>query len=162
MKKSSSSYWPELLTDPSGRLTDKRRVYIVSENGNTDIPENHFFVRGQFQMYPWADGDDDIVRVSRRKSSWKFQAGRYIGLIPLNDCVMLDVRPRVPLANLSRIMRIAEGKPRELEGFLSHYTERSESLPSMLDFFARALTDRITEIAFDGLYREYIEKAEGT
>jgi len=75
---------------------------------------------------------------------------------------MLDVRPRVPLANLSRIMRIAEGKLRELESFLSHYTERPESFALDARLFAAALTDRIRDIAFDGLIKKYIEQAEGT
>jgi len=163
MKKvaSSFSHWAELLTYPSGRLTTKRRVYIVKENGDTEIPANHLIVNGRFQLYPSVE-DNDFLSVNRKKTSLIFQAGRYIGLIPLNDYVMLDVRPRVPLKNLTRIMRIAEGTPRELDRFLSHYSEHNEALPSMIDFFARALVDRIADIASDGLYREYIKTEEGT
>ncbi len=75
---------------------------------------------------------------------------------------MLDVKPRVPLKNLTHIMRIAEGRPRELEAFLSYYSERCEPLPSMLDVFARALLDRISDIALDGLHREYRRKSDST
>jgi 5-methylcytosine-specific restriction enzyme subunit McrC len=158
---SSFSYWPELLTYPTGRPTNKRRVYIVNENTDTEIPTNHFFVNGQLQIYPSVD-DNDFLTVHKKKSSLKFQAGRYIGLIPLNDYVMLDVRPRVPLKNLTRIMRIAEGQPRELDRFLSYYSECQEALPSMIDYFARALIDRVSDIAFDGLHREYARKSQGT
>lgn len=163
MKKAgtSFSYWPELLTYPSGRPTNKRRVYIVDENSDTEIPANHLFVNGKFQLYPSVE-DSDFLTVHRKKSSLVFQAGSYIGLIPLNDFVMLDVKPRVPLKNLTHIMRVAEGRPRELDAFLSYYSERHEPLPSMLDFFARALIDRITDIALDGLHREYLRKSEST
>lgn len=163
MKKAdfSFSYWPKLLTDPSGRLTSKRRVYIVSENGETDIPTDNFIVNGKLRIYP-SVYDNDYLSVRKRESSLVFQAGRYIGLIPLNDDIMLDVQPRVPLKNLTRIMRIAEGQPRELDRFLSYYSERSEALPSMIDYFARALIDRVSDILLDGLHREYVRKSLGT
>jgi len=158
---SSFSRWPELITYPSGRPTNKRHTYIVAENSDTEVPVKDLLVDGVLQVYPSVD-DTEFLSVYRKRSTWIFKTGRYIGLIPINDYAMLDVRPRVPVKNLTHIMRIAEGKPRELDTFLSYYSERHEGLPSMLDFFARALVDRINYIALDGLHREYVRKSAST
>jgi 5-methylcytosine-specific restriction enzyme subunit McrC len=158
---SSFSRWPELITYPSGRPTNKRHTYIVAENSDTEVPVKDLLVDGALQVYPSVD-DTEFLSVYRKRSTWIFKTGRYIGLIPINDYAMLDVRPRVPVKNLTHIMRIAEGKPRELDTFLSYYSERHEGLPSMLDFFARALADRISDITLDGLHREYVGRSAST
>jgi len=158
---SSFSHWPELITYPSGRPTNKRHTFIVAELSDTEIPVTELMVDGVPEIYPWVD-DTELLEVYRKRRTWKLKAGRHIGLIPINDYSMLDVRPRVPVKNLTHIMRIAEDKPRELETFLSYYSERHEGLPSMLDFFARTLVDRIDDIALDGLHREYLRKSEST
>ena len=158
---SSFSRWPELITHPSGRPTNKRHTFIVAELSDTEIPVKELMVDGVPEIYPWVD-DTELLEVYRKRRTWKLKAGRHIGLIPINDYSMLDVRPRVPVKNLTHIMRIAEDKPRELETFLSYYSERREGLPSMLDFFARTLVDRIGDIALDGLHREYLRQSEST
>jgi 5-methylcytosine-specific restriction enzyme subunit McrC len=144
----SFSTWPELITYPSGRPTNKRHTFIVAENSDTEIPVTELMVDGVPQIYPWVD-DTELLDVYRKRRTWIFKAGRHIGLIPINDYSMLDVR-------------IAEGKPRELDTFLSYYSERHEGLPSMLDFFARALADRISDITLDGLHREYVGRSAST
>ena len=51
------------------------------------------------QVYPSVD-DNDFLSV---------YAGRYTGLIPISDYEMLDVRPRVPVKNLTHNAN-SEGK----------------------------------------------------
>ncbi len=66
------SYWPELLTYPGGRTTNKRHVYIVAESSDTDIPADKLYVNGKFQLYPSVE-DSDFLTVRRKKSSLVFQ-----------------------------------------------------------------------------------------
>ena len=80
MKNADANFsnWPELLTYPGGRPTNKRRRYIVAENSDTEIPANHLFVDGKFQLYPSVE-DSDFLTVRRKKSSLVFQAGATLG-----------------------------------------------------------------------------------
>jgi len=76
--------------------------------------------------------------------------------------VLLDVRPRVPLKNLERMMRIGGDTPLDLSPYVRSYDTHEEAVPSMIDFFARALINSIQEIKFNGLHTEYIQRAQDT
>lgn len=140
---------------------EKRRIYIVQENKDTKVQLSDLIVDGKLQVYE-AVREGDFFTIYRRKDGLVFQAGGYIGLIPINDRVVLDVRPRVPLKNLIRMMRIAEDTPFALDSFLSYYNSRQQRVPSMIDLFADSLISATKEIELNGLHREYLERHNDT
>jgi len=139
----------------------KRKVYTVKEYEEVAVPLSDLIVNGELQVYdPVEEGD--FFKIYRKKGRLVFQAGGYIGLIPINDRIVLDVRPRVPLKNLERMLRIAEDTPLELGDYFRYYDTFEEPLPSMLDVFAQALITAIGDIENNGLYREYIHREDNT
>lgn len=142
-------------------LEGKRKIYVVDEHEEVKIPLPDLIVRGQLQVYDPV-GEGDFFTIHRTKGRLAFHAGGYIGLIPINDRVVLDVRPRVPLKNLERMMRIAEDTPFELSPYLRTYDGHDEPSPSMIDVFARALINTAKEIGFNGVHREYVRRSENT
>ena len=142
-------------------LEQKRNVYTVKEFEEVDVPLADLIVNNELQVYEPV-GEGDFFSVNRKKGRLVFRAGSYIGLIPINDRVVLDVRPRVPLDNLERMLRIAEDTPLELSDFLRYYEHHKEPLPSMLDLFAQGLINAIKAIEVDGLHREYVQREEDT
>ncbi len=53
-------------------------------------------------------------------------AGKYVGLIPINSRVVIDVRPKVALKGLLRILNLAEEEIGSLEFFNRSYKEIPE------------------------------------
>lgn len=141
-------------------LEQERKLHIVQEFGEVDIPVSDLIVNGELQIYEPVRGD--YFSVGRKKGKLVFRAGNFIGLIPINDQVVLDVRPRVPLDNLERMLRIAEETPNDLKDFLRYYEALEEPLPSLLNLFAQGLINAIQKIEENGIYREYIKREEDT
>jgi 5-methylcytosine-specific restriction enzyme subunit McrC len=151
----------EPLIFSGSRLEKKRKIYVVKENKDIEIRMSRLIVNGKLQVYDEVK-EGDFFTIYRKKDGLAFKAGGYIGLIPINDQVLLDVRPRVPLKNLTRMMRIAEDTPLELNPFLSYYGGEDEAVPSMIDVFARALINAVREIRFSGVHRDYIQREDDT
>lgn len=91
----------------------------------------------------------------------RLQARGYIGLIPLNDRVAIDVVPRTPVRNLSRLLMVAQHAP-DLLLRSRKYAHDPLLADSLLDAYAYGLLDRMDEIASNGLLREYQRHVETT
>jgi len=85
-------------------------TYEVIEYGKRTFDSADFVRDGRVELNPeaqskakmtfgWADGR---VRV---------QAGGMIGIVPLNDSVLLEVTPRVPIARLEELIRRSASAP---------------------------------------------------
>lgn len=95
------------------------------------------------------------------KGKVRLQARGYIGLIPLNDRVAIDVIPRTPVRNLSRLLMVAQHAP-DLLLRTRRYAHDPLWADSLLDAYAYGLLDRMDEIASNGLLREYHNRVETT
>ena len=146
-------------TNPDNKR--RRKVFVATEHEVTDVPLADVYHDGYLDLYPQVKGRD-FFKVYSKQDRLLFQAGSYIGLIPVNDRVVLDVRSRVPVGNLERILRIAEHTPFSLSPHLREYESHEERAPSLIDLLAESFIDVIKEIEFYGLHREYIRKTEAT
>ncbi len=104
----------------------------------------------------------DYFSVQLRGTSLLVQARGFVGLIPLNERVALEVVPRVPIGNLARLLRIAGFATRTLEGAAQMYDREQHELPSLRDFLATALVAELGPIEAYGRMREYRERTERT
>ena len=98
--------------------------------------------------------DKQYVEFSFVKSKVKITAGKYIGLIPLNNKYSLYVKAKVPIDNLVNILSTARATPLLIEGL-----ERAYSSDEDADFFELlvcALHQEIREIERYGVHREYV------
>lgn len=131
-----------------------RRVFQTSEYEELTVPYDDLVVNGRFQMYEEVIGRQYFT-VFMRKDRLVFQAGNFVGLIPINERVAINVRPRVPVSSLERLLRIANASPVSLKREKRTYALNSEPLPSLLDVLAAALIDSVELILANGLHREY-------
>lgn len=103
----------------------------------------------------------DVYRVAFSKGQLRLTASSYVGVIPLNDYVVLQVRPRVPIANLTRMVQ-ETGHPTVALGALRTYRSHGTADDWAMDVYAQALIDYVDHILNQGLYRQYIRrKGEG-
>jgi 5-methylcytosine-specific restriction enzyme subunit McrC len=139
----------------------QRQVYTATEHGDVDIPLAELLVNGELELYPEVTSKG-YFKINLKGKHIAFQAGGYVGLIPINDRVAIDVQPRVPVRNMERLIHIAEHIPISLRPHLRSYGLNVEPLPSLLDMMCDAFLESVKEIRASGFYREYVHKDADT
>jgi len=81
-------------------------------------------------------------------------AGR-IGLIPLNDSVCIDIKPKFSISNLAHILSGSGSDLAALDFFTRQYQEVADQSPSLFLFFLKSLDKGFQEVAEEGVYRAY-------
>lgn len=133
----------------------------VKEWDRVDIAAGLILDDGKLDAYP-SILNRDYFTLSAGSTGLTLQAGGFIGVIPLNERLTIEVTPRVPVNNLSRILRIAEHVPVALEDTSRLYTLEPEVYPSLIDLYAQTLIKHVEEIALRGVLREYARRQEAT
>lgn len=116
------------------------------------------------------DGELDLEPVTAtgyfnfqfRKKQLRVQAGGFIGFIPINDRVAIDVTPRCSIANLGHVLRTGGFAPRVLEQFARGYAIEPHELTALRDLYAEALVQEVERIRSYGRLREYEQRSERT
>lgn len=135
------------------------RVIQRAEQGLVEIELSELQdASGRLRLNPEIESGDYFA-LSLRHGTISLRARGYIGLIPLSDGVVADVRPRVPVRNLSRVIHVS-GEPPTVLTSLRSYATAAEWSDSLLDVYARALGGYVEAIASSGLLREHIQREE--
>lgn len=113
---------------------------------------------GRLRLNPEIE-NGDYFSVSLKAGRLTLLARGMVGYIPLNDQIMVYVRPRVPVSNLSHVIQVAGHRPTVLS-VVREYTTGGEWNESLLDLYAGALANHIDEILSLGFYREYVRREE--
>lgn len=126
----------------------------VPEYGVVRIDADSILKGGRLNVYPAIDGKDlFVLRVSR--SGVDIQARGFVGIIPLNDDLVLHVTPRVPLGNLARLLSTVHHTLTELPGLLRSYDSEPGIYPSLISIYAASLRASIETLHQQGLMRRY-------
>ena len=103
----------------------------------------------------------DVLRASFQKGRLRVQATSYVGVIPLNDRVVVRVKPRVPIANLTRMVIETGHSVLPLAAF-REYAGRGTADDWTMDVYADALLDLVDALLDAGRLRAYCrEEGEG-
>lgn len=139
--------------------SERRRVVQTAEYQEVAVPISLLVVNERLDIYPELLRTG-VLRTYSRDGNLLFQAGGWIGFIPINDKVALEVRPRVPIANLERILCIADNtSPIVLKGHLREYSPSDTGLPmSLLDVLAERLATLTESCWNEGLHSEYVRR----
>lgn len=138
-----------------------RKIYPAVEHGSVDVPLQDLLTDGELDLYPEVMVDN-LFTIVLSKHKLVFRAGRFVGQIPVNDRVMIDVRPRVPFANLERVLRAANQEPLSLAPHTRRYAEHAVGAPSLLQSFADSLVDALAAVEAGGLHRQYLRRTADT
>ena len=84
-------------------------------------------------------------------------AGKFIGLIPLNDTAVVEIRPKAKLTDFARILEIAEEEPGALHFFERNYLEK-EGIDRLFPLIAKSLVQQLQSIAREGMLKTYRRK----
>lgn len=134
-----------------------RRVFVASEYGEVAIPVAEFLIGGTLSIYPEVLSKRVLgVRVGNA-GELVLVARNYIGLIPLSDRIAVRIVPRVPVGNLTRIVRLAGHVPTAVERYATRYDEAHDPLTGLEDALADAFAAAFEEVARRGLLETYHE-----
>lgn len=136
-------------------------VYSGVEHGTIDVPIEHVLIDGQPRVFPEISGRG-YFKMYLKDNRLVFQAGGHVGIIPINERLSIEVRPRVPVASIERMLNISGFLPVEISGFQRNYQASEIYLPCLHDHFSRALLRAIEPIIDHGKYRPYIRHQEAT
>jgi 5-methylcytosine-specific restriction enzyme subunit McrC len=146
-------------TYAGARATVTPRVIRCEEQGQVDVDLSELQgPSGTLSLNPEIEGGDYFA-VSLRRGVISLRARGYVGLIPLSEGVVVDVRPRVPVRNLSRVIHVS-GEPPTVLTSLRSYATAPEWSDSLLDVYARALAGYVEVVASSGLLRDYVRREE--
>ena len=146
---------------PHGDLADRGpeepRIIHCEEHGPVDIPLSEVLDgKDRLNLNPEIESGDYFA-VSLRQGVLTLRARGYVGYLPLNNRVVVYVRPRVPISNLSRLTRIAGELPTVLTS-LRGYETADEWNDGLIDVYAAALIDHVKMVSMAGLLKDYQER----
>lgn len=87
-------------------------------------------------------------------------AGGFIGLIPINNELAIQIKPKFSISNLTRIVAIAEDNFNTLSFFSKNYQENENFSPVVFEFMAECLVNELQTLESEGLLKDYIWKKE--
>ncbi len=133
------------------------QVVDCAEYDHVDIDASLWLSEGhETKFNPEIDGRD-ILRANFRKGVLRLQATSYVGVIPLNDRVVVRVRPRVPIANLTRMVIETGHSVLPLSAF-REYSGRGTADDWAMDIYTDAMLDYVDDLLSAGLVREYVRR----
>jgi len=89
-------------------------------------------------------------------------AGGFIGLIPINNELAIQIRPKFSVSNLTRIVAVAEDNFNTLSFFSKKYQENKNFSPVVFEFLAECLANELQTLETEGLLKDYLLNKEET
>src|SRR5258707_1169067 len=102
----------------------KPTIFPCVERQSVEIPLDRLLTTaGKFEILPSvaAKGYFDI---DYRAGQLIFKAGKFVGLIPINERVVIGVKPKISVADLLHIVDVAEEEVSFLDFFVRPYKEQ--------------------------------------
>jgi 5-methylcytosine-specific restriction enzyme subunit McrC len=132
-------------------------VVDVVEYGIIDVPVDLWVGDGHQAIFNSEIDGRDVLRPSFAKGRLRLQATSYVGVIPINDRLVVRVSPRVPLANLTRMVVETNHSVMPLTA-LREYTGRGSADKWAMDLYTSALLDYVDLLLSEGLLRTYVRR----
>lgn len=91
-----------------------------------------------------------------KKDRLTLVAGGYIGLIPITENLAIEIKPKFPISNLTRIVSIAEDRFNTLEFLSRNYKEVASESPAVFEFMAECLVAELKVLDAEGVLKQYL------
>ncbi len=114
---------------------------------------------GKFEIWPIV-ASKGYFDIDYRGGQLVFKAGKFVGLIPINDRVVIDVKPKVSVADLLHIVDVAEEEVSFLDFFIRPYKEQKGVEDSLLGLMVRTLLKQLHQVENEGVYKSYVRVQE--
>jgi len=136
------------------------KTYQVEERSTTSVPMKdilspdgvpHIFA--EVKSHGYFDIDYRIDKLV-------FVAGKYIGLIPINEYLAINVVPKVQIGNLVHVISKSREYLDSLDFFERYYSQAAQSSPTIFQFFAQCLSIELRKLEREGILKSYLRRTE--
>lgn len=134
----------------------KATIYKCEERDSVQLPITHVLdANGDIRILPSvvAKGYFDI---DYRGGKLVFLAGKFIGLIPINDQVLIEIRPKVSVSDLARMLTIAGEDVGVLRFFEREYKHKKAVDESIVHLVVMSLLQQLRSVSQEGMIKEYL------
>lgn len=136
------------------------RIVHAEERKEIDIPISEIVKEGgKLNIFPSVKNYFSID-YKPKNNNLSLIAGGFIGLIPINSDLAIEIKPKFSISNLTRIVSIAEDNFKTLSFFSKKYSETSDSTKTIFEFMAECLVNELKTLEEEGLLKEYLQKSE--
>jgi 5-methylcytosine-specific restriction enzyme subunit McrC len=140
---------------------DSKTIYTVQSRQGLELNLSDLTIDGRLDIFPHIE-DKGLMFLQFRRNRVIVTPGAYIGLIPLTPNISIDVRPKLPVSNLARVLDAARRSLRTIDGADRLYLSSELKSSSVLEFLAANLLDAMRPISAHGLHKEYVVHTETT
>lgn len=130
-----------------------RKPIVCSEHQLLLLPPELVKADGSLDVYP------DVLKLFRPtydQNRPAIQTTGWVGYIPLNDTIALEISPRVPVGNLERLVSMALGyAPNILKKYTRQFAQAADQPASLFDVLSDQILDAFDQIWEIGLLKCY-------
>lgn len=130
------------------------KVVDCVEYAHIDLDPALWFGEGHRAIFSSEIDGKDVLRANFSGGVLRLQATSYVGVIPINDRVVLRVKPRVPIRSLTRMV-IETGHGVMALSAIRDYAGHGPADDWAMDRYTDALLDYVDELLDAGLLRTY-------
>lgn len=130
------------------------RTIIIEEFKEIDAPADLLLSTGEISVFP-SIVEKNFFSIRYKKGKPVFQAGGYVGIIPINSSLLIDIRPKVPISNLERIVFVSNYSPKILKEFKRKYDPHTYSSVSLSEFIIDCFLRLMEELCVNGLVKDF-------
>lgn len=131
-------------------------TYTGIEHQELEIPISQVVnASGDFELYPEVQARK-YFEIRFRRNQLVLTAGSFIGQIPINDRVIIDVKPKVPFGNLVAIVGSSGHQLQLLDFYRRTYAEHGKLPENIFSFLCNCLSVELRWITREGQFREYL------
>ena len=145
-----------MASDPAARqaVDVVREIFALESRGSRELQLAQVMHEGRIRLFPHVE-KKGLLFLQFKKNSVTVSAGPFIGLIPLNENVLIDVKPKMPVGNLARVVDISRLSLERIPSQKREYLlEKAESI-SALKFFASEFVESVRDAISSGVYKVY-------
>lgn len=139
------------MTEPRGDAL----VVECKEYDTIDIPASYWLNEEHRTSFNSEVDRRDIIRAKFEGGVLRLQATSFVGVIPVNERLIVRVKPRVPLANLTRMVIATGHDVLPLTTFTREYSGRGTADDWAMDIYIDSLLEQVDELLNQGLLRTY-------
>lgn len=137
-------------------------VIELESRSSIELDFDTVFELGQFSLFPHVE-ERGLAFVSIRRGRVIISAGAFVGLVPLTGRLSLEIVPKVPVKNLSRVFEVARGVLGSLRSVSRTYSVDKQAGNGVLHFIVENLLDAIRVIEMQGYEKTYsLERARSS
>jgi 5-methylcytosine-specific restriction enzyme subunit McrC len=131
-------------------------VYRGQEHSEVALPLASLFENGRLNLFEEIRGKKYFTIYSKGEDL-VFQCGGFVGLIPINEKVAIEVAPRIPISNLDRMLQQSRAEHTLLSSVQKGYA-LAEETAYLIDILADSLIIAVEELIDWGKLKEYSSK----